>query len=528
MPLDEEGAKWSCEPCVRGHRSSKCQHFDRLMMKVPKAGRPLAKCPHPKGSCSCQKVYAFMVRIPKGSTCLCRPLYQVPAGSTEAAQTPGTPATASNSPAPGRIQKHSRRQSGLQAAPKNIAKALNSASELQTPASTSQSLPYSNFVQPHSSAQAFLASNQSFPTLLPKQTSNENESIKPSSGRCCSKRTEPVPPVQPGSCCSKSQPSAEGKNDGLEAQHVDFNPSWTETPYNASQVPSWTQSNQMGHYPSQNSNFAHPPIQDPTYTNGLITNPSSVPQMDYSLSANFDGNSFSNHVGVDQFFPNNTNGYPFIQPSMFAGDPTHECNCGDDCQCLGCATHPFNNTTRQHVQEMGYMMSSLAEEDENSESSTPFTGPMSPPTYPATASADVTSSNELQSHARQDCAENTSASTFDNVYSATASTDYTHQLMQPSEYYTLEYPVGLPGTCSNVTGTCQCGNDCSCIGCLTHSGHDGVTLEPAPAPDESAPVGDERPSHPSHDFSDYTSALRTLDEFSPSALSPPIIEAPLV
>ena len=87
MPLDEEGAKWSwydntcsifnvasltsrSEPCIRGHRSSKCQHFDRLMMKVPKAGRPLAKCPHPKGTCSCQKTYAVMVRIPKGMSLL--------------------------------------------------------------------------------------------------------------------------------------------------------------------------------------------------------------------------------------------------------------------------------------------------------------------------------------------------------------------------------------------------------------------------------------------------------------------------
>ena len=55
------------EPCIRGHRSSKCQHFDRLMIKVPKAGRPLMKCPHPKGTCSCQKLYAFMIRIPKGT-----------------------------------------------------------------------------------------------------------------------------------------------------------------------------------------------------------------------------------------------------------------------------------------------------------------------------------------------------------------------------------------------------------------------------------------------------------------------------
>jgi len=64
------------EPCIRGHRSSKCQHFDRLMIKVPKAGRPLAKCPHPKGSCSCQKLYAFMVRIPKGG-CMISALCQV-------------------------------------------------------------------------------------------------------------------------------------------------------------------------------------------------------------------------------------------------------------------------------------------------------------------------------------------------------------------------------------------------------------------------------------------------------------------
>lgn len=54
------------EPCIRGHRSSKCDHFDRLMLKVPRAGRPLAKCPHLSNTCSCKKTYAFMIRIPKG------------------------------------------------------------------------------------------------------------------------------------------------------------------------------------------------------------------------------------------------------------------------------------------------------------------------------------------------------------------------------------------------------------------------------------------------------------------------------
>lgn len=51
--------------------------------------------------------------------------------------------------------------------------------------------------------------------------------------------------------------------------------------------------------------------------------------------------------------------------------------------------------------------------------------------------------------------------------------------MVPSEYYTLEYPVGLPSACVDTTGSCQCGNDCTCVGCLTHSGHNGLPLEPA-------------------------------------------------
>lgn len=54
------------EPCIRGHRSSKCAHYDRLMVSVGKAGRPLSKCPHVEGSCNCKKLGAFMVAIPKG------------------------------------------------------------------------------------------------------------------------------------------------------------------------------------------------------------------------------------------------------------------------------------------------------------------------------------------------------------------------------------------------------------------------------------------------------------------------------
>ncbi|CUS11299.1 unnamed protein product [Tuber aestivum] len=51
MPI-LNGVKFSCEPCMRGHRSSKCNHTDRILVKVRKPGRPLSSCPHTLSSSS--------------------------------------------------------------------------------------------------------------------------------------------------------------------------------------------------------------------------------------------------------------------------------------------------------------------------------------------------------------------------------------------------------------------------------------------------------------------------------------------
>lgn len=57
-------------PCIRGHRSSKCDHRDRVLVEVRKPGRPLSSCPHPSGSCSCERV-VINYTIPKTSECAC-------------------------------------------------------------------------------------------------------------------------------------------------------------------------------------------------------------------------------------------------------------------------------------------------------------------------------------------------------------------------------------------------------------------------------------------------------------------------
>lgn len=49
MLIDEEGEKWACNACVRGHRVSNCHHADRPLQHINKKGRPVSQCPHCRG-----------------------------------------------------------------------------------------------------------------------------------------------------------------------------------------------------------------------------------------------------------------------------------------------------------------------------------------------------------------------------------------------------------------------------------------------------------------------------------------------
>ncbi|KDN44295.1 hypothetical protein RSAG8_05559, partial [Rhizoctonia solani AG-8 WAC10335] len=38
--------KYACETCIKGHRSSSCQHTDRALFEIKKKGRPVTQCNH--------------------------------------------------------------------------------------------------------------------------------------------------------------------------------------------------------------------------------------------------------------------------------------------------------------------------------------------------------------------------------------------------------------------------------------------------------------------------------------------------
>ncbi|KAG2415220.1 hypothetical protein HFD88_006411 [Aspergillus terreus] len=443
MPLDEEGAKWSC----------------------------------------CQKLYAFMIRIPKGSTCLCRPVYQVPVepgDPTPSAST--TPIAASPSPSSGKIQKSSKKQ--IKVAPENLAKALDSIPEFekheQDNAPSFQHTPFSfQDVGLEKSKDEAGQSLDAPRALMPQPTA------KPNGGSCCSKKPQtPAPEPAPSSCCRKSDPPSNGhvEQSGTNgAQHSYAN--FSAAPYAAtptSQVSQW-----QTYHPTSQTQFIQPGLvhQAPDHFSNNIpsytTHPASEPSTNYSTHS-VSGNMVFTPAAMMQSFPNST------YSSVVEGDKSHDCHCGDSCQCLGCASHPFNNTTRQHVQEMGLLVAFDGDDQnmntlqgyqngstggQSNANGTPFEYP-----YASYGSTINHGAQSIPIHYAEPTANSTN---FHNGYPSPHA-EYTmgQQMMEPSEYYTLEYPVGLPAGCSDITGSCQCGSDCTCIGCLTHSGHNGVALEP--------------------------------------------------
>ncbi|GCB22763.1 protein GRISEA [Aspergillus awamori] len=498
MPLDEEGAKWSCEPCIRGHRSSKCQHFDRMMMKVPKAGRPLARCPHPKGTCSCQKLYAFMIRIPKGSTCLCRPVYQVPADAAESASTTPIPAPPIPIAAPNKIQKPIKRQ--VKTAPENLTKALNSISEFGN-----QQLEHGKLGRPspYTAQEQRLSSSYDIikqePTPSHKAFERASEDKAPQGGSCCSRKPQPPQTITPDvqapavqrSCCSKSKPAAQDvEKEGSILDSSDyFHPPVFDTdnarytPNSIPQVSTWQdfqaakQSQYMQPFALPVSESGYLPMAGPA----ADIRPKPLDFQHPHAFNNYD--LFSNQTSQP---PSENTQNVVADPKCTASEVAHDCSCGDGCQCLGCASHPFNNTTRQHVQQMGLLVALNDDEQSperlNSHRGSPLQS--QPPDFSSLQYSFTNFGNPLgegfhpvamHPYAQQ----STDPGHVNKGYSSPPADYLGQQLMVPSEYYTLEYPVGLPSACVDTTGSCQCGNDCTCVGCLTHSGHNGLPLEPA-------------------------------------------------
>lgn len=204
---------------------------------------------------------------------------------------------------------------------------------------------------------------------------------------------------------------------------------------------------------------------------------------------------------------------PLVAPHLVSGAQVdswaHSCNCGSGCDCLGCATHPFNRRTVEYVKGIQQFMEGdhyshsrhnhsrvnfsqtlpQTQPQEagfgNNQISTPPVHPTQPPSTiaadtfsnvtatsspaaaPTTppASQEEHNTHQLSPTPSQDCESGTGGSP--------GGTDNGGAL-SPSGFFYVDYPFG---TCAQTETGCKCGEGCTCVGCLTHGGHDGVGLE---------------------------------------------------
>ncbi|KAI5302204.1 hypothetical protein KEM56_000924 [Ascosphaera pollenicola] len=196
---------------------------------------------------------------------------------------------------------------------------------------------------------------------------------------------------------------------------------------------------------------------------------------------------------------------------------SEHCHCGDNCQCLGCETHPYNQATVEAVQAMGDMMFS-SQNQSPQEFDTPSIAasgvtdysqyPYDMPSYSAYPQSSLLNEsfgspdgNPYYMHhapvsyefdpnfvAGVDCtnpagyndfAATTTSDTACPPYDAQNGYHVTNPggiVMVPNAYWQLEYPLPFSNPCTNSLGNCKCGENCACVGCITHAGHDGVPV----------------------------------------------------
>ncbi|CAM1501988.1 Fc.00g039720.m01.CDS01 [Cosmosporella sp. VM-42] len=179
----------------------------------------------------------------------------------------------------------------------------------------------------------------------------------PKMGSCCGggRRTS-TPPTQPStaasspngnsngtseprtkSCCSPDikSPKTEVKTDILPPNDIPTPNSVMMSPF---QTPVMMPNGMYGYYP-QPTVFTYPP-QYGSYMQPL--QPEQWKQVMSSMG--FGQGTMPSPYGMPGAIPY----HPPSAPQSAAGT-SHQCSCGDSCQCVGCAAHPYNDATRSYV-----------------------------------------------------------------------------------------------------------------------------------------------------------------------------------
>ncbi|KAI5464693.1 hypothetical protein BGZ63DRAFT_412215 [Mariannaea sp. PMI_226] len=506
MPLIN-GQKMACEPCIRGHRSTKCTHAnERLMVPVRKPGRPLSTCPHPASRpCSCTQVTAA---IPRKQKCHCgtksAESAKVKNENGESSKLP-MPQSPSKSTTPSyRIQKtnhktstpnSNRKQSvdptTIERMDPNMFNVINSYNGAQPPTAAMPDvsafggmgmmpadLPFGNVMYPmfppqmtpHMMSSANtngVHSGHTTPSSTQAQEQIDTPALK--IGSCCgggerngsvtttsisrssTAASSPADGSKTKSCCSPGiiSPKANKETDNLPTPNIPTTNGFI-MPF---QAPMLMPNGMYGYYP-QPTVFTYPP-QYGSYLQPL--QPEQWRQIMTSMTFPTQGMMPSPYgVSTSGAVPYQPQTVPHPTPGT-----SHQCSCGASCQCVGCAAHPYNEATQNYVRSAWQSMMDDAQHhthvnDLGMNEATTQRESSDPPATPVVAPVEGT----ISPAAPQTPSEAASGMSEEQTLSA-------------SDFFFVNYPFG--DSCAGDTASCPCGDDCQCLGCVIHGNQDPVT-----------------------------------------------------
>ena len=252
------------------------------------------------------------------------------------------------------------------------------------------------------------------PTSGSPSSSSYTKGFATDGGGCCGKGSSAIPPTNGQSEGQKTQERLEELmryRDAIATHGSDMSLGYNDTMHNRPPM-QHAQQDSVFSYPVVYGSSFYEPLQYSQWQEMMMSQPQSMPSQ-----------------------PQNT--YMAPQSSVETTTPVldsyaaNQCGCGEGCQCLGCATHPFNTAMQEYVlstlQNDHATPPSLSNGEINgvpNETNEPSPGVLASPV------ADSSPATETGSTGMND-------------------------------YLFVSYCPGSPQSC-------PCGDECACVGCMIH------------------------------------------------------------
>ena len=284
---------------------------------------------------------------------------------------------------------------------------------------------------------------------VPTKVVNDGSDELPNAGSCCATRqtshshssssassiSEPQE-AQVGSCCSSKPGAQVVKYESIsDSGTPNMTPHMTHQVLPPNGIPFDTAL--YPQYLPQTTVFTYPP------TYGSFQNPLQPSAWRQSVQAN-------SYAHPQAQMPLPPGAIPFDAPLLAESlDTVHTCSCGDTCQCIGCAAHPYNDATQDYVRSAWASMNVEQPPGEIFSNGQPL--------------SESNGSIAVQPQGLESMSSPTALTP-----SSTASGNVEEQSLSAADFFFVNYPFMSDG-CGGDTQSCPCGDDCQCLGCTIHN-----------------------------------------------------------